>query len=122
MNKIAVSSQGPTLDDLVDSRFGRACGFVVVDPEGNEPIYLENGAACAMGQGAGIAAAELVANAGATIVLTGYVGPKAFTALKAAGISVGQDLQELTVGQAIKRYQDGQVEVAQAPNRAAGGR
>ena len=31
MQKIAISSEGPTLDDLVDPRFGRAGGFVVVD-------------------------------------------------------------------------------------------
>jgi len=31
--KIAVSSTGPELDDLVDPRFGRCSYYVVVDPE-----------------------------------------------------------------------------------------
>lgn len=31
MNRIAIASEGPGLDDLVDLRFGRATGFVIVD-------------------------------------------------------------------------------------------
>lgn len=116
--KIAVSSEGPSLDDLLDSRFGRAAGFVVVDPETMESTYINNGAAQLRGQGAGIQAAETVAGAGAKLVLTGYVGPKAFQALSAAGIQVGQDLQGLTVRQAVERYKSGQVDPAQAPNSA----
>ena len=116
--KIAVSSEGPSLDDLLDSRFGRAAGFVVVDPETMESTYINNGAAQLRGQGAGIQAAETVASAGAKLVLTGYVGPKAFQALRAAGIQVGQDLQGLTVRQAVERYKSGQVVPAQAPNSA----
>lgn len=30
MQKVAVSSEGPSLDDMVDPRFGRAGGFVIV--------------------------------------------------------------------------------------------
>lgn len=116
--KVAISSEGPSLDDMLDSRFGRAGGFVVVDPETMESTYLGNGAAQMRGQGAGIQAAELVAGSGAKLVLTGYVGPKAFNALQAAGIQVGQDLQGLTVRQALERYQSGQVQTAQTPNAA----
>lgn len=116
--KIAISSEGPNLDDMLDSRFGRAGGFVVVDPETMESTYLGNGAAQMRGQGAGIQAAELVAGSGAKLVLTGYVGPKAFNALQAAGIQVGQDLQGLTVRQALEHYQSGQVQTAQEPNAA----
>ncbi len=116
--KIAVSSEGPGLDDMLDSRFGRAAGFVVVDPETMESTYLNNGAAQLRGQGAGIQAAEMVAGSGAKLVLTGFVGPKAFQALQAAGIQVGQDLQGLTVRQALDRYKAGQVQTAQAPNSA----
>lgn len=117
MSKIAISSEGPGLDDLVDPRFGRSGGFVIVDPETNQASYLDNGAAQARGQGAGIQAAELVARAGAKVVLTGFVGPKAFAALQAAGIGVGQDLGGVSVGEAVRRYLDGKVALAAAPNR-----
>jgi predicted Fe-Mo cluster-binding NifX family protein len=71
-----------------------------------------------MAQGAGIQAAELVARAGVNFLLTGFVGPKAFQALTAAGIRVGQNLEGLTVRQAVERFQKGQVEVARGANRA----
>jgi predicted Fe-Mo cluster-binding NifX family protein len=117
MNKIAVTSEGPTLNDQVDPRFGRAAGFVVVDLDTMETDYIDNGASQAMARGAGIQAAELVARAGVSCLLTGYVGPKAFQALSAAGVKVGQNLEGLTVGAAVERFKLGQVEIARAANR-----
>ena len=116
MTKIAVSSEGPDLDALVDPRFGRAAGFMIVDPQTMAFDYVDNGATQVMAQGAGIQAAEIIAGTGAGVLLTGYVGPKAFKALSAAGIAVGQNLNELTVRDAIQRFQQGDVEMAQAPN------
>ena len=120
MNKIAVTSEGPDLDDRVDPRFGRAAGFVVVDLETMETRYIDNGQSQVMSQGAGIQAAELVARAGVECLLTGYVGPKAFQALSAAGIKIGQDLEGLTVREAVERFKSGSVQMAQGPNREAG--
>ena len=117
MTKIAVTSEGPTLDDRVDPRFGRAGGFVVVDPETMEAQYVDNGQSQAMAQGAGIQAAERIVNAGAGIVLTGFVGPKAFSALRAAGVEVGQNLDGITVREAVERFKTGSVEFAASPNR-----
>jgi predicted DNA-binding protein (UPF0251 family)/predicted Fe-Mo cluster-binding NifX family protein len=114
MTKIAITSEGPTLDDLVDPRFGRAAGFVIVDPDTMSFSYVENGAAQARAQGAGIQAAETVARSGVRAVLTGYVGPKAFAALAAAGIRVAQDLENITVAEAVARYKSGQVKWSRA--------
>lgn len=118
MMKIAVTSEGPQLDDQLDPRFGRAAGFVVVDLDSMDTEYIDNGQSQVMAQGAGIQAAELVARAGVTCLLTGYVGPKAFQALAAAGIKVGQNLEGLTVRDALERFKNGQVEMATGPNRA----
>ena len=112
MNRIAVTSEGPSLDDMVDPRFGRAAGFVVVDLETMDTQYIDNGQSQVMAQGAGIQAAELVARAGVSCLLTGYVGPKAFKALAAAGIKVGQNLEGLTVRDAVERFKSDQVEFA----------
>ena len=117
MAKIAVSSEGPDLDARVDPRFGRAAGFMIVDPQTMAFDYVDNGATQVMAQGAGIQAAEIVAGTGASVLLTGYVGPKAFQALSAAGIAIGQNLDDLTVRDAIQRFQQGGVEMAAAPNR-----
>ena len=119
MNRIAVTSEGPSLDDQIDPRFGRAAGFVVVDLETMDTNYIDNGKSQVMAQGAGIQAAELIARAGVQCLLTGYVGPKAFKALSAAGIKVGQNLEGLTVRDAVERLKGDKVEIAAAANRAA---
>jgi predicted Fe-Mo cluster-binding NifX family protein len=121
MMKVAVSSEGPTLDYQVDPRFGRAGGFVIVDTETMETAYVDNGGSQARAQGAGIQAAENVAGAGARVVLTGYVGPKAFTALAAAGIGIGQDVDGMTVREAVEKFIRGEVPLADTPNASEGG-
>lgn len=117
MSKIAVTSEGPTLADQMDPRFGRAGGFVIVDLETMNTSYVDNGLSQAMAHGAGIQAAENIINAGAGVLLTGYVGPKAFTALAAGGVKIGQDLENMTVAEAIEAYKSGRVQFATAPNK-----
>ena len=117
MQKVAVSSEGPSLDDMVDPRFGRAGGFVIVVPETMETSYLDNGASQTMAQGAGIETAERMSAAGVDVVLSGYVGPKAFEALKAAGIKVCQDLDGMTVREAVEKFKSGDAPFADAPNK-----
>lgn len=120
MRKIAVSSEGPTLDSPVDPRFGRAAGFVIIDPETMAFKYVDNGASQAMNQGAGIQTAELMTQHDVGVVLTGYVGPKAFHSLSAVGIKIGQNLESLSVRAAVEKYKSGQVSIAEAPNRTGG--
>ena len=117
MQKIAVSSEGPSLDDMVDPRFGRAGGFVLVNPDTMETSYLDNGAAQTLAQGAGIETAERMSAAGVNVVLSGYVGPKAFEALKAAGIGVCQELDGMTVREAVEKFKNGTAPFADAPNK-----
>jgi predicted Fe-Mo cluster-binding NifX family protein len=122
MEKIAITSEGPALDDVIDPRFGRAAGFIVVDPQTLQFQYVDNGASQARAQGAGIQAAEVIIRNGANVLLTGYVGPKAFTALQAAGVKVVQNMENMTVRQAVERFKTGQVEWAAAPNSRGHGR
>lgn len=121
MTMIAISSQGPTLDDQVDPRFGRAGGFVIVDTESMQTSYVDNGGSQAMGHGAGISAAERIAGSGAKTVLTGMVGPKAFMALAAAGIKVAEGLESSTVRQAVELFKSGKVNYVSSPGGGGGG-
>ncbi|MCG8533454.1 MAG: hypothetical protein MI749_22775 [Desulfovibrionales bacterium] len=114
--KLAISTNGPTLDDTVNPRFGRAPGFLIVDSKTLEHTYLDNGSSQAMSQGAGIQAAQNVAKSGATVVLTGYVGPKAFAALTAANVQIGQDVENMTVRSAVEAFNNGNVNLAASPN------
>ena len=117
MQLIAVSSEGSTTDDMVDPRFGRAGGFILADIKGNMIRYIDNGASQIRSQGAGIETAERIANEGVKVVLTGYVGPKAFQALQAADIQVCQNIDGMTVGTALEKYRAGQLSFAQSPNK-----
>jgi predicted Fe-Mo cluster-binding NifX family protein len=117
MSKVAISCEQPNLDAELDPRFGRAAGFLIVDTNTLEFKYIDNGASQAMAQGAGIQAAELVVRSGAETVLTGYVGPKAFMALSSAGIKIGQNLENITVRQALERFMAGKIQLADSPNK-----
>ena len=121
MGKIAISSEGPSMDEAVDPRFGRAAGFLIIDTDSETFAYIDNGASQTMAQGAGIQAAEIVAHSGAKAVLTGYVGPKAFKALAAAGIQIVQDLVQMTARAALEKYKRGDITVARQPNKAGHG-
>lgn len=122
MQKIAISSEGPTLHDRVDPRFGRAAGFIIVDTTSMTFDYVDNGASQTRAQGAGIQAAEIVTRSGAQALLTGYVGPKAFQALAATGIRVAQDLDNMTVKEAIERFKNGKVAWAELSQAKGMGR
>lgn len=86
--KIAVSTQGQDLNSALDPRFGRASGFLIYDDQSGEAEYISNTQNLQAMQGAGIQTAQNVAQSGAKAVISGHVGPKAFSALKAGGIAI----------------------------------
>lgn len=112
--KIAVSSSGPTLDGSVDARFGRCAYFLVIDSDTLEfePIQNPN---IALGHGAGIQSAQLLANKGVTVVLTGNCGPNAFQTFGAAGIQVITGVTG-QVREAVRMYKSGGMTSASGPN------
>jgi predicted Fe-Mo cluster-binding NifX family protein len=97
--KIAISATGKDLNCQIDPRFGRCQYFVFVDPETMEFEALENEGLMASG-GAGVQAAQLVAQKGANALITGNLGPNAASALSASGIKVhlvaGGSVKEVT--------------------------
>jgi predicted Fe-Mo cluster-binding NifX family protein len=93
---------------------------LIVNTETMESRYIENSTAQSRGQGAGILSAETVARNGVTAVLTGFVGPKAFQALQAAGIDVIQNMDNMSAREAVTRYVRGETEIAAAANGGPG--
>lgn len=85
--KVCVSADAGSLEAQVDPRFGRCQYLVFVDSETLAFEAVRNPASGAA-SGAGIQAAQTVADHGAQLVLTGNVGPNAFQALSAAGIQI----------------------------------
>jgi predicted Fe-Mo cluster-binding NifX family protein len=113
MMKIAISSTGRDLDSPVDARFGRCLCFIVVDPATEDFEVLENTAAGNAG-GAGVQAAQIVANAGVKAVLTGSLGPNATQVLTAAGVQMHTGVSG-TVREALQRHQRGELQTAAEP-------
>ncbi len=113
--KIAVTSQGGSLESPVDARFGRAAWFLLYDPDTGRLEVHENTASAGAAQGAGVQAAERVSQLGADVVITGHCGPKAFRTLRAAGIRVAL-CPEGTVGDAIERFRSGRLAFAESPD------
>ncbi|MEZ4358464.1 MAG: NifB/NifX family molybdenum-iron cluster-binding protein [Eubacteriales bacterium] len=85
--KIAVSAKGNTMESQMDKRFGRAANFIIIETETLNYEVIDNIAAVSSG-GAGISAAQLVADKGVEAVITGNVGPNAMNVLRAAGIEI----------------------------------
>lgn len=86
--RLAVTATEPQLTSVVDQRFGRAHYLLVVDTPERNVLAVDNRSGRDAAQGAGIQAAQSVIDNKATVLITGHCGPKAFRALKAAGIQV----------------------------------
>jgi len=113
--KIAISTSGVVLDAPYDPRFGRAAHFCIIDDESEGWDTIPNPAINASG-GAGVQAAQLIAQKGVNVVISGAFGPNAFDALEAAGIQMylAPSGGNLTVSDLLKAYQDNQLDQAQA--------
>jgi predicted Fe-Mo cluster-binding NifX family protein len=85
--KIAVPSEGNTIDRSVCQSFGRTFYFAVVDSETLEYKVIDNQAVSSQG-GAGIKAAQAVVDSGAGAVVTFHCGQNAADVLKAAELWV----------------------------------
>jgi len=106
--KVAVTSQGPELTSALDSRFGRAKCFVVVDIETGQTSAVDNTVNLNAAQGAGIQSGRKVVELGAQAVITGHVGPKAFSTLQAGGVMIFTGATG-TVADALHQFKSGQL-------------
>ncbi len=103
--KLVITATKNNLDAPIDPRFGRCQYFIVVDPDTLEYNVKENDQKNATG-GAGVQAAQIVAQAQADAVITGSVGPNAFQTLQAAQIKIFTGASG-TVKDAIDEFKKG---------------
>ncbi len=113
--KIAVTATGETMDATIDPRFGRAAGFIIFNTSDESFIYLKNPVKLESVQGAGIQTAKNIIDSGAKKVITGNVGPKAFTTLNTAGIEIYTGASG-TVKEALKALDSGNLEKTESAN------
>jgi predicted Fe-Mo cluster-binding NifX family protein len=106
--KIAFTTSGSDPSAPLDSRFGRAPKFLVFDLNAGSFEVVDNLQSVNAAQGAGIQAAETVVRSGAQALVTGHCGPKAFRALKAAGVKIFST-DAATVAEALAQYRAGKL-------------
>lgn len=108
--KVAVTSTGNSVDSEISSVFGRCPYFIIAEIEdGNikEDSATENPAK--NDRGAGIKAAQFIANQDVKTLISGAVGPNAFDIIKQVGIKVYK-IQSGSVKDNIKLLNEGKLE------------
>ena len=111
--EVAVTAQGRELSSPVDPRSGRAKFFVVVETETGEFSVADNTQNLNAAQGAGIQAGKNVVDLGVEAVITGHVGPKAFTTLRAGGVAIYTGATG-TVADAVEQLKAGKLRQSSA--------
>lgn len=109
--KVAFTTAGDSIDSPLDPRFGRAAGFLVYDTETAQSETFGNSLNMNATQGAGIQAAQNLSSLGVSAVVTGHCGPKAFTVLSRAGITV-YNTGLATVSEALGAFLKGELKAA----------
>ncbi len=108
--KIAISANSDDLNGQVNPVFGRCPGFLIVETEGSEiksHSFVSNTAMNAV-HGAGTAAAQAVINQGVQAVISGNLGPNAFSIIQQAGIKFYPGFG-LSIKEAIEKVASGQL-------------
>jgi len=113
--RIAIPVEEPSPQSAVSARFGRAAHLAVWDEATERWEVCSNQSGAEALQGAGIAAAQLVAGHGADTLLTVNVGPKAYRALEAAGIAVYLGAAG-TAAEALQAWREGRLTRAAEAN------
>ena len=111
--KVCLSSTSNNLDAQLDPRFGRCPYLIIVDTETLQFEAIPNLAAGTK-EGAGIQAAQTIANKGAKVLITGNVGPNAFRALSAANIEIITDASG-TIREVVEKFKKGELKKTGSP-------
>lgn len=115
--KIAITALENNFDSSkVDSRFGRAAGFFILDTETLAHEWIENSQNIYADHGAGIQAAQTVINAGAEVVITGHVGPKAYRALVAGDVKIFVNADKNLVSKVFDLFKENKLSLADQAN------
>jgi predicted Fe-Mo cluster-binding NifX family protein len=102
------------IDAQVDPRFGRAACFLIIDADSLEWEAISNPAIHTSG-GAGIQAAQFVADQECDAIVSGDFGPNAYNALKTAGLKMYLFGSCRTAHEVIQKFISGQLEQLDSP-------
>ncbi len=106
--KICIPSAGENKDSFIDPRFGRSQFFAIVDTKTPDKIDFIKNTGVRANRGAGITAAQIVADKNISAVVVVNLGPKALSALTSANIDCFQTTKK-TIKEIIKDFKKGNV-------------
>ena len=112
--KICVCATGLNLNSQISQVFGRCPYFLIVDLETEEFKAITN-SALESGHGAGVGASQVIASQGIKAVICGNFGPNAFSVLQMSGIKIYPGVFNLTVKQAVDKYNKGELKEVKIP-------
>lgn len=107
--KICVTAIDSKINSKVDPRFGRCAYFLIFDEKFKLLKKIQNDAGQSM-RGAGITAAQIVANEKVDVIITGNIGPNAYGVLSSSGIKIFHGASGLSVKQALENYKNEKLE------------
>jgi predicted Fe-Mo cluster-binding NifX family protein len=117
--KIGVAATGNDQQDQVDNHFGRCRYYYFYNLEKKAGQFIQNEAEKAF-RGAGISAAQFIADQGVEAVIAGNFGPNAINVLKSAGIRAYRINKETTIKKAVEQFENKELEAVEASTVASG--
>lgn len=111
--KVAITLNSKSLDQEMDSRFGRCPYYYIWDADLKTGEFLEN-PYCESGSGAGVQAGQLVANQNVDVLITGNVGPKASEVLKSAKVEIISNVKGI-VSEVLEAYRNNTLKSEASP-------
>lgn len=100
--KIAITSEGNSLNSLIDPRFGRCAFFAIYDTDTQNTEFIPNPAK-ESAEGAGPAAAQFIASKGVKKIVAGEFGSKIKSLLDNLQIEMLNDNGK-TISEIIKQF------------------
>jgi len=108
--KICISSIGKNLSSAVDPRFGRCAYFLIVDSKETGKFEVVKNTGTQAQHGAGVTAAQIVADKKVDAVISGNFGPNAYLVLSQAGIKCYVTLGSMSVKEALQSLNQGKLQ------------
>lgn len=112
---VAVPTSGMDMSSYVDSRFGRAVGFILYDTESGRDRHLVNRLDELALEGAGVQAARCLLKEKVEAVITGHCGPKAFHFFSEAGVVIYSGVTG-PISEALAALADGKLLALESPD------
>jgi len=108
--KICISSIGKNLSSTIDPRFGRCAYFLIVDSgKGGKFEVIKNTGTQAQ-HGAGVTAAQIIADKKVDIAISGNFGPNAYIVLSQAGIKCYAASGSMSAKEALQFLDQGKLQ------------